>query len=353
MYSRIFVVFGALLLILGSAARTARAQSTADGKSDAAAAARAQVEIAEKAYTEGRYRDAITAYLAADRLQPNPALQLSLGKCYEQLNDPSHALASYREYFTRAPRAPDRAHVQERVGVLARALAERGVQQVSVSSTPAGASVVIDGKGVGVTPIYVDLQPGQHHLEFHQAGYDSASLDFELAAEQPLNVMTTLVAARGGVEAPQLAAAAAPAAAAPEPAPEPSPASEAPAPALEKKPTAKTDEVGSMYRTIGFAALGASVAALAAATTLELMRSQSESNAKQETEQIAFKQALDTMESQQTWARVFAVSAGVLAAGGAVLLVLASERTSTETEPEGMSVACGPSACAAAYRGSF
>ncbi|HKP56593.1 MAG TPA: PEGA domain-containing protein [Polyangiales bacterium] len=356
MYSRIIVICGTLVLGLGCAASLARAQGTADGDAEANSEARAQLETADRAYRDGRYRDAIAAYLAADQLQPNPALQLALGKAYEQLNETSHALASYREYFNRAPRASDRAHVQERVNALARKLAERGVQQVSVSSSPLGATILIDTKQLGVTPIYVDLPPGRHHLEFRQKGYTSAGLDFELAADQPLNVMTTLVPARAAdASAPPVASAAAVAAATVAPAVEdPSPAAPlAETPAAADSTDKGSGDSGSVYRTIGFACLGTSVAALALATTFELMRSHSESKAKQQDEQIAFKETLDTMETQQTWARVFAISAGVLAVSGAVLLVVASEQPEAEAPAKGVSLACGPQGCEASYRGRF
>jgi len=353
MYSRIVVICGTLVLGLGWTASIAHAQHAADDNAESGALARARLEEADRAYREGRYRDAITAYLAADRLEPNPALQLALGKSYEQLNETSRALASYREYFNRAPHAGDRAHVQERVTALARQLAQRGVQQVSISSVPVGASVLIDDKELGVTPIYVDLTPGQHHLEFRYKGYTSAGLDFELAAEQPLNVMTTLVPARAS-DASSVPVAATVAV-------ESEPAAPMLAPKVETAPPpppATTDQkpsggAGSTYRTIGFAALGTSVVALGVAMTFELMRSHSESLAKQEDEQIAFKETLDTMEAQQTWAQVFAITAGVLAATGGILLLLASQSSESPPNPGGVALACTATECSALYRRVF
>jgi tetratricopeptide (TPR) repeat protein len=335
-----------------------RAQSTPDD----AQAARAHLENADRAYREGRYQDAATSFLAADRLQPTPAVQLALGKTYEQLNEPSRALASYREYFVRAPRAPDRAQVQTRVAALALQLAERGVQQISVNSVPAGATVVIDTKPLGTTPIYIDLAPGKHHLEFHRKGYESASLDFELSTQQPLNVMTSLIEAREG--SPQAAnadasAASATAATAAQSVTQQENASseetQAPAGATEPSPPAnpQRDATTNLLRGIGFGALGGSVLTLGTAVAFELMRSHSESRARQQRQQIAFKDAIDTMNSQQTVARVFAVSAGVLAAAGGVLLVLAAERTESAPNRGGVAVACSPTACGAAYQGQF
>jgi hypothetical protein len=337
------------------ASNPAPAAAAAPGTSDDAQRARAQLDDAERAYREARYADAASSFIAADRIQPSPAIQLALGKTYEQMNDASRALAAYREYFARSPRAPDRSQVQSRVAVLAAQLAEKGVQQISVSSVPAGATVIIDTKPLGSTPIYVDLPPGAHHLEYHLQNYESAALDFELSPQQPLNVMTTLVpktangavaAAPAAADAPAPAgvAAAAPAAA--------EPADTLPAPRAE--PASKHNETTTYLRSFGFAALGGSVVTLGTAVAFELMRSHSESRARQQHQQIAFKDAIDTMHTQQTFARVFAVSAGVLAAAGGVLLVLAANRERQEPTPEGgAAIACAPTGCSAVYQGHF
>jgi hypothetical protein len=361
----------ALLSVSASAQQAAQEPGTnvsapgPNASANEAQAVRALVDKAERAYTEGRYTDAVQSFLAADRMQPTPALQLALGKTYEQLNDSSRALASYREYFVRSPRAADRAQVQARVAVLAAQLAEKGVQQISVSSVPAGATVVIDAKPLGATPIYVDLSPGPHHLEFHRSGYESAGLDFELSPQQPLNVMTTLVPLRpsavaGAVPAPAPAAAAT--TAAPQAADSVNEAAVEPSSAPAADPAAlasadarlnKHDEATTYLRSVGFAALGGSVLTLGTAVAFELMRSQSESRARQQHQQIAFKDTLDSMHTQQTIARVFAVSAGVLAAAGGVLLVLAAQRERAEPTPEGAAVACAPNGCSAVYQGTF
>lgn len=385
MQVRHLLVAASVALSALHASSFAIAQAAPTASMDTAQLARIQLDNAERAYREGRYREAATAFLAADRLQPTAAVQLALGKTYEQLSDPSRALAAYREYFVRSPRAADRAQVQERVAELAARLAEHGVQQISVSSIPAGATIVVDGKALGTTPIYVDLPPGAHHLEFHLQHYESAALDFQLSPQQPLNVMTTLVAARPGAQAntipaiaprvqhaskpatvaatpPAVATAAAPATAVQpvaESQPDPAPAEELSAPSPDLAASVRAprpqprDETTRFLRTFGFAAVGSGVAALGTAVAFELLRSQSESRARQTKQQVAFKEAFDRMESQQTIARAFAITAGVLAATGGVLLVLSTERDETPPPSEGVALACVPGACSATYQGRF
>lgn len=55
---------------------------------------------------------------------------------------------------------------------------ERPVR-VSVTSQPTGASVIIDGRDRGVTPLVMfDLKPGRHHLKYRLAGYDEVDRYF-------------------------------------------------------------------------------------------------------------------------------------------------------------------------------
>ena len=52
------------------------------------------------------------------------------------------------------------------------AAADRPSTRVSITSQPAGATVVIDGVDRGTTPITLfDLSPGRHHLKYRLAGY--------------------------------------------------------------------------------------------------------------------------------------------------------------------------------------
>ncbi|HKP55865.1 MAG TPA: PEGA domain-containing protein [Polyangiales bacterium] len=312
--------------------------------------ARSLQTAADSAFKEGRYKDAAEAYLAADHLEPSAALQLALAKTYEKLSDVSHALAAYREYFGRAPGAPDRAQVRARVNALAQELAKQGVQQLSVSSEPPGANVAIDGQPRGITPLYVDLPPGHHVIAFDLKGYKAEAVEFELRLPEPLNVVTTLAPAPGAAEPVAVAASAAPNPQPPAPASDSSATTPAPAAATGAD---KPHDDAAWMRTTGYVALGAAAASLGAAIGFEVARANSEDRAQQQEEQIAFKEDLDAANAQQTWARVFAVSAGVLAAAGGVLLVLASGNAEVPPKPDGVSVACSAYECGALYRRRF
>ena len=52
------------------------------------------------------------------------------------------------------------------------AVADAPATRVSITSQPAGATVVVDGMDRGTTPITLfDLSPGRHHIKYRLAGY--------------------------------------------------------------------------------------------------------------------------------------------------------------------------------------
>ena len=130
------------------------------------------------AFREHRYADAVEAFLKADALAASPALSFNIARSFERLDNPSSALRWYRDYRRRSPQAANAAEVEARISELGGKLAERGVQQLSVLSAPEGASVMIDERSVGVTPVTLELPPGRHRLHVRLAGYADQQREF-------------------------------------------------------------------------------------------------------------------------------------------------------------------------------
>src|SRR5690349_10201210 len=150
------------LWLLAALASSAAGSAQASG-ADAAATipeAQSRYEAGVAAYEQGRYREAVERFKEADQLAPSPLLSFNIAKVYERMADNRSALAWYRDYLRRLPAAENRAAVRERIDVLERALRATGVQQVTVLSTPAGATVSIDNMSRGVTPWTGELIPG-------------------------------------------------------------------------------------------------------------------------------------------------------------------------------------------------
>ena len=65
-------------------------------------------------------------------------------------------------------------------------VADQPQTRVSVTSQPSGATVIVDGRDRGVTPLLLcDLTPGRHHLKYRLAGYCECDRFFD-AAEGPV-----------------------------------------------------------------------------------------------------------------------------------------------------------------------
>jgi tetratricopeptide (TPR) repeat protein len=268
--------------------------------------AKARYEAGVAAYTAGHYKDAVDLFLAADRLAPSSPLSFNIARAYEKLGDDSGALRFYRDYLRRTPNAQNANDVALLVKRFEERLRGKGVQQMTVLSTPAGATVALDGAPIGVTPATLDVPPGHHHLALMLRGYADTERDIDLPADHALDVVLELAPAPAPDQAtPAAAAPAAAAAAAPAPAP--------------------SAPVHAENRGLGlwpYVTLGAGAAALAGALTFELMRKSSEESAKDASTQVEYKDHYDTMVSQRTTARVLVGVGGALVVTGGVLLAI-------------------------------
>lgn len=310
---------------------------------DAPGSAAAQpVEIARsryrqgvEAYRSGRYRESIDYFLEADRAAPSAALSFNIALAYEKIDDAAAALRWYRDYLRRAPDSKDRASVEASIQGYEARLAAKGLQQVTIFSEPSAATLILDGKPVGVTPYTTEIAPGSHRIELRHDGYENTQQTMNVPRDHASDVQVTLKAA---TDAPPVAAPAAPVA--PSPAP-------APAPAADHEP----DSSGKTFTTIGIVGLAAGGAALGGALTFELLRRGTESDAEGDRIQVSYADKVETMESQQTVARVLLGTGAVLAAAGGVFLYLGLQHKSDDGANVGF--ACAPGGCMSTVRGRF
>lgn len=146
------------------------------------------------AYRAGKFYEAVEIFLETQRVYPDTQLCFNVARAYENLGNTSAALRYYRDYLRQADRPSDGAEVQERVRRLEQQLALRGLQQLTVLSEPDGATVLLDGKPVGITPWTGDTYPGKHRLALSLAGFVSQPQIVELSALQAQDVRPALTA---------------------------------------------------------------------------------------------------------------------------------------------------------------
>lgn len=195
-----------LLAVTVTAAGAGAAEPTPAAPPDPAAAARAAYRKGADLYKAGRYREAIAAFEAADRLKPSPALQFNIGQAWDKLGDPEAALAAFARYLRLEPAAPNREAVRKTVGLLEARLAATGRQMLHVTTDPAEAELSVDGVAAGRSPLDAAFLPGAHTLAATAPGRLGATREVVLPAERSLAVELVLPPGEDPAAASPLAA---------------------------------------------------------------------------------------------------------------------------------------------------
>lgn len=169
--------------LLGAAScaqNQARARSGEEGSSErgkpSVESARELDQAGVRIFKEGRYADAIRYFRAAYRMGGPSSELWNIARCRERLDDAEGAVEAIDEYLAQRDLSPgDRAEAERE---------SRGLQArpslVTITTTPPGAAVTIDGKPVGDrTPLTVELSPGAHTLALRHDGYAAESRPLE------------------------------------------------------------------------------------------------------------------------------------------------------------------------------
>jgi tetratricopeptide (TPR) repeat protein len=264
------------------------------------------------AYREGRYEQAIELFRQAYEQRAYPELVYNTGQAYEKLGDTAHAIESFREYLKLAPNAEDRATVEKRIQALEERMAQRGLADVSVSSTPPGARVSVDGRRLGVTPWSGKLKPGAHAITLTLQGHDTLQRRVDLG-EKGLALELNL--------------------------------SSSAQPGGSHRNDPQRDEARGV-QPLTLVMLGVGVAGLGGALGFELARRGAEDDAEASRTQVGHVDAYDRMERDQTIARVLlGVGAAGVAVGGTLLYLDLTRKT-------GVAVGCS-AGCGARFASAF
>ncbi len=216
-------------------------------------AARKAYGAGEKAYGAAKYAEAYDHFKKAYGLIPSPHAQYWMAMCLDQEGKSAEAYAAFKTFFAN-PRA-------EKVGDEKMTSAKEAFNklkstpgEVNFKTTPAGASISVDGEAqMGETPMTVKIPPGDHKIAVSAAGYETQKMDITIAPGEKQEQAVTLEKA------------------APTPAPAPAPAAPAAAPpatpAEPPAPPAKKSMVPA-YVTLGIAGAGLIVGGIFGAKAL-------------------------------------------------------------------------------------
>jgi len=160
----------------------------------------------KKAYSGKDFLKALKSFQAAWTLSPDPRYAYNAARCLERLGRLDEAADWYRKYLEAAPDAPDRAEVETKMRVLAeQALAQKGLRQMRITSTPAGARLTIDRSGTPVvTPWEGTLAYGKHVLQLDLPGHDALERTIDVGPDSASAVEITLAATAKREQRPQI-----------------------------------------------------------------------------------------------------------------------------------------------------
>ncbi len=158
-------VIAAFLLVL-AVARTAYADDVADE-------AEVQFGLGTERYQAGAYREALSHFLASNRLAKNRNVNFNIARCYEQLNQFPEAYRYYQAAQQGETDKGARDRTQEALTRIAPSVAV-----LEVTSDPPGARVYLDRIDLGergTTPLKVALPPATYEVIVELEGYKSAT----------------------------------------------------------------------------------------------------------------------------------------------------------------------------------
>lgn len=299
------------------------------GKGGAADAARRLYSEAEQAFAAGDYRKAIDLFQQADKQVPRAELEYNIALTYEAMGDKPSALEAYRSYLRRSPASSDRSEVEANVARLAKDLGKIQLQQLTVVTSPAGATVLIDAQARGFTPWTGEVQTGRHQLTVRRIGSHDAMQNVSMGVDQPVEVNLVLA------QDPAIQAA------------EQARLAQLRTQQLEQnRPT-----LLQRIQPITWGLVGAGAAGLVGAGAFEQARANSEDDARLAATQLAAERELESAESQQTTARVLlGVGAGAMVLGGVFLYIDLSREPESATQ---LTAGCAGRRCGMYARGTW
>jgi len=320
----------ALSLLLSAVAAQPASAQTGEPEAEPAAKestvdqARETYQRATAAHEAGRHQEAIELFQEADRLLPRPALSYNIALVYEDMKDGAKALAAYRSYLERDPNAEERAQVEARIHELEKEFEASALQMLSVTSDPVGATVLVDGKPVGVTPWSANIEPGAHDVELRMQGFANATRSVELTEEAGLDVSIAL------------------------------------APMSEVDTADAGPGFISKVEPLTWGVLGLGLVSFGVAVGFEFAGASAEDQARQAATQVEAADQADTMTTDRTIARIFTgVGAAAIVAGGVLFVIDVTSEDESAPEAQGflrgsrVAAGCLGGGCGLSWAGEF
>ncbi len=147
--------------------------------------AKVHIDQGAALYNDGNYPAALAEFEEAYRLKPAAYILNNIGLTQKALFRYADAIASLQGYLTGSPNlAPERRAEAEQIIAEMKAL----LAEVTLTITPDGATVTVDGRPAGTAPLVKPLAiaAGTHSIEITADGYEPQKRDVMVSAGVPL-----------------------------------------------------------------------------------------------------------------------------------------------------------------------
>jgi hypothetical protein len=146
---------------------------------------------AATAYKAGKYKEAIAAFREANKLQPDPRLDINIGRCFEKLGQFAEALLHCKIALN--ARSSDASAKSAARKCVDRVQPKLTRPKLSVTSFPTNAVISIDGQTVGKTPWTGEVAPGRRQIDMELPEYRPYSRSIVTKAAGTYAVEGTLI----------------------------------------------------------------------------------------------------------------------------------------------------------------
>ncbi|MCC7539730.1 MAG: PEGA domain-containing protein [Deltaproteobacteria bacterium] len=152
--------------------------------------ARARARFAEglRYYDGGDWARALDAFRAAYTARPHPSVLVNIANCYVRLGRPTQAVPNFVRYLSESGDAVEAARRTEIEQALAEARAS--IARLSITATPEGQMVFVDGEQAGRAPLAqpIEVDPGPHVVELRGDSGATATVRITVTPGELANV---------------------------------------------------------------------------------------------------------------------------------------------------------------------
>lgn len=140
-------------------------------------------------YNDANYNAALAEFEAAYKLRPSAGVLYNIGLSQKSLFRYNEAIASLEKFLTTDPKltAERKTEVTQLITEMKALLAD-----VTFDVTPAGATVLLDGRTIGTTPLVYPIATGQHVVEIVAEGHKPLRRELMITAGVPVKIANPL-----------------------------------------------------------------------------------------------------------------------------------------------------------------